>query len=215
MELSVERMRALGVVGTAGPLVFTLDWLLLGLSHPGYTARQETISSLSAHDVPGWPWMVAGQVAMAAALLAIAVLARSALGRRGTAGAVFLVLAAFGIVQASIFRTICNRVDSGWCAPLARSAYPDQQWLHGTGTGVAFASSLLGCLAVAWAAWRAGLVDLAVVSTAAEVISLPLVAWFLLNAESSWHGFAEKLFLLTFAGWSAYSGHRLAAQVSP
>jgi Protein of unknown function (DUF998) len=213
--LSLGRARALGVVGTAGPVVFTLDWLLLGFTHLEYAPRRETISALSAHDAPGWAWMVAGQVAMVAGCLAIAALVRAALGRRGRAGAVLMVLAGYGIVQASAFRTICNRSDSAWCTPLPRSAYPDQQWLHGTGTGVAFGSLLLGCLAVAWAAWGARLVVLAAVSATAGMISLPLVAWFLSNAESSWHGFAEKLFLITLAGWATYVGHRLAAQIRP
>ena len=213
MHLSVDRVHALGALGTVAPLVFTLDWLLLGLWHRGYDPSRETISSLSAHDATGWPWMVAGQISMAAGALAVALLARSALGRPGAVGAAFMALACYGIVQASVFRTICNHSDSRWCMPLPRSAFPHQQWLHGIGTGVAFASLLLGCLGVAWAARRARLMDVAVVSAAAGLISVPLVAWFLSNAESALHGFAEKLFLLTLAGWAAYTSHRLAAAV--
>ena len=47
-------------------------------------------------------------------------------------------------------------------------------------------------------------------SLAAEAVALPHVVWFLLNAETSWHGFAEKVFLTTLAAWVAWCGHRLA-----
>jgi hypothetical protein len=215
VELTEGRRRSLGIVATTGPAVFTLVWLLLGFSHLGYAPRRETISSLSAHDVPGWQWMVAGQVALAAGCWALAVLVRPMIGRRGLVAAWFFALAAYGTLQASAFRTICNHSDAGWCTPLPRSAYPHQQWLHGTGTGIAFGSLLAACVATAWAALGAGLRDLAVVSVAAEVISLPVVIWFLSDAESSWHGFAEKVFLVTLAGWTSYSGHRLAALPRP
>jgi len=209
--VSIDRVRALRAVGTAGPLVFTLDWLLLGRAHRGYAPARETISSLSAHDAAGWPWMVGGQVAMAAGCLALAVLVRWRLGPHGTLGAALMVLAAYGILQASAFRTICNRSDSPWCTPLPRTAYGHQQWLHGIGTGIAFGTLVTACFAVAWAARHARLPDLARVSSAAGLVCLPLVAWFLLSAESAWHGLSEKLFLLTLAGWTVYSTRRLAA----
>ena len=195
--------RALGVVAVAGPLAFTLVWVVLGLAHKGYVPRQETISSLSAHDVPGWPWMVAGQLALAAGFAALALLLPMALGGIGWWPAGFAYLAAYGTVQASAFRTICNHSDAGWCVPLPRSAYPRSQWLHGTGTGIAFGGVLLACAATAYAAGRSGPAwhDVVVWSVAAEAVALPHVVWFLLNAESSWHGWAEKVFLTTLASW--------------
>lgn len=204
--------RALGVVAVAGPLAFTLVWVVLGLAHKGYAPRQETISSLSAHDVPGWPWMVAGQLALAAGFTALALLLPMALGGIGWWPAGFAYLAAYGTVQASAFRTICNHSDAGWCTPLPRSAYPRSQWLHGIGTGIAFGGVLLACAATAYAAGRSGPAwhDVVVWSVAAEAVALPHVGWFLLNAESSWHGWAEKVFLTTLASWVAWCGHRLA-----
>jgi hypothetical protein len=207
--------RALGRVAVAGPIAFTAVWLVLGWSHQGYGPRRETISSLSAHDVPGWPWMVAGQLALAAGFAALALLLPTALGRVGWLPAVFAYLAAYGTVQASAFRTICNHSDSGWCTPLPRSAYPRSQWLHGTGTGIAFGGILLAVAATAYAAGRSGPAwrDVLVWSLAAEAVALPHVVWFLSNAETSWHGLAEKVFLVTLAAWVAWCGHRLARTV--
>jgi Protein of unknown function (DUF998) len=211
----------MGAVAVFGPLLFTLDWVLLGWSHRGYVPRQETISALSAHDVPGWPWMVTGQLALGAGLAALAVLAVRAWGRPGWWPAGFAVIAAYGTVQASAFRTICNRADVGWCTPLPRSAYPRSQWLHGTGTGLAFGGVLLACLATAVVAAGAGdgWGDVARWSLAVEVVALPNVAWFLANAETRWHGLAEKVFLVALAGWVSWCGYRLPrgarSQASP
>ncbi len=201
----------LAAVTVAGPAAFTVTWLVLGWSHPGFLPRQETISSLSAHDVPAWGWMVAGQLALAAGFAALAVLLPLGLGRAGFVPAVFAGVAAYGTVQASAFRTICNHADVTWCTPLPRSAYPRSQWLHGTGTGLAFGGVLIACLSTAVLAARAGeaLRDVVRVSAAVFVVSLPSVVWFLLNAETSWHGLAEKLFLLALAWWVAWTGPRM------
>jgi hypothetical protein len=201
-------LRALAV---CGPVLFTLDWLLLGWSHAGFSPRQETISSLSSHGASWWQIMVAGQAALAVAFVAVAMLCLLALGRRGVATAALLGLAAVGTVQLSVFRTICNRSDAGWCTPMPRSAYPNQQWAHGIGTGIAFASLQLACLACAWGTWRVvALRDVAVVALVAEALALPAVLWFLANAETAWHGLAEKLFLTSLTVFIAYTGLRLA-----
>ena len=205
-------------MAVGGPVVFTLDWVLLGWSHRGYRPRAETISSLSAHDASGWPVMVVGQLALAAAFVAVAVLLVAGLGRRGWPAAGLLGLATVGTIQLSAFRTICNRSDVGWCTPLPHTAYGHEQWLHGTGTAAAFAGLLLACLATAWGAWPVvELRDLVVASVAAEVVALPFVLWFLANADDpldrSWHGFAEKVFFSALAAWTAYAGIRLAAVV--
>jgi hypothetical protein len=200
-------------VAVAGPVLFTLDWWLLGWSHHGFQWRTETISSLTAHNAPAWPVMSVGQVALTAAFLAVGALTVLALGwRRGAAMVVFLVLAALGTIQLTIFRTICNHTDTGWCQKQPRSAYGHEQWLHGIGTGIAFAALQLAVLACAVTTWTVpGLGSLARASVAAEVVALPFTLWFLANAYTTWHGFTEKVFLTTLAAWTAYAGLRLAA----
>jgi Protein of unknown function (DUF998) len=204
--------RALGWVGVAGPVAFTVDWAVLGRVHDGYAPRTETISSLSAHDASGWGWMVAGQLCLAMSFVAVSVLLAYRLGLPGLVAAGWLTLAAYGTLQASAFRTICNHTDAAWCTPQPRSAHPDAQWLHGLGTGIAFGALQLAVVATAWAAWRAGSTwrDVLVVSAVAEGIALPLVVLFLRNAESTWHGVTEKVFLTTLAGWTVYCAVRLS-----
>ena len=190
--------------------MFTADWLVLGWSHHGYRPRTETISSLSAHEATGWAWMVAGQLVLAASLVALAALAAATLGRRGRLPAALLMLSAAGTVQASAFRTICNRSDAGWCTPLPRSAYPHAQWAHGIGTGIAFAALFFACVATAWAVRRdAAHRSVRLASVLTLVVAAPNVLWFLANAETSWHGWSEKIFLGALATWASFCGDRL------
>jgi Protein of unknown function (DUF998) len=208
-------MKVMRVLAVAGPVLFTLDWLVLGLSHRGYDARAETISALSAHNARLWGVMAAGQLAFALALIAVAVAFVRSLGRRGLPTAVLLTLSAYGTIQLTVFRTICTHTDAGWCTPLPRAAYPHQQWAHGVGAGIAFVSLHLACLTAAAATWRlTGMRAVALVAAVAELIALPALIWFVTNADTSWHGFAEKLFLTALATFVAYSGLRLGCPVT-
>jgi hypothetical protein len=205
-------VRLLRTCAVGGAVVFTLDWLILGWSHAGYDTRRETISALAAHNARGWPVMALGQLAFAVALSALATLCVRTLGPRGWPPAVLLGLSALGTLQLTVFRTICTASDAGWCTPLPTSAFPHQQWAHGVGAGIAFASLHLACLACAWATWPvAGRRDVAVAALVAVAIALPNLMWFLVNSTSPWHGFAEKLFLTSLAAFVAYGGVRLSS----
>jgi hypothetical protein len=160
--------------------------------------------------------MVVGQLALTVGFLALVALCLLRLGRGGRLPAGCFALAALGTAQLTAFRTICNRSDVGWCAPLPRSAYPSQQWAHGIGTGIAFAALLLAGLAVGRATWSVpGLRDVALVAICAIAVSLPCVVWFLLNAETVWHGLAEKIFLCALAAFASYTGWRLGTAPAP
>jgi hypothetical protein len=204
----------LASLATWGPVAFTIDWVLLGWSHHGYSARAETISALSAYDASRWWVMATGQLVLAAGFVCCAVLTVQAVGREGLLPATFLVLAAVGTVQATLARTICTTTNSAWCEPLPHDVHGWAQWIHGVGAGIAFTSLLLACLAMAWATRKGrDLRDVFVVSLAAELVALPHIVWFLNNVDTTWHGWAEKVFLTSLAAWSAYAGHRLGAVV--
>lgn len=209
-----DRPRALATLATWAPIVFTVDWILLGWSHDGYSPRAETISALSAYDASRWWVMALGQLVLATGFVACALLTVHALRRRGFLPAILLALAALGIVQATLARTICSSTNAAWCTPLPHSAHGWAQWWHGVGAGIAFTSLLLACLAMAFAAHGVpGFRRLAQVSIVAEFIALPHMLWFLNNVGTAWHGWAEKVFLTSLAAWSAYAGHRLGAVV--
>jgi hypothetical protein len=208
--------RVLTVIAVGGPVIFTAVWLSLGLAHRRYSLRTETISALSAHNAPGWPVMVVGQLVLAAGLFALAALTVDTLGRRGAGAAILITLGAAGTVQASIARTICFTNDGRWCTPLPRSAYPSAQWVHGIGTGIVFSSIILACFVLAWAVAPISVLDdVRWVSIGTATLGIPLVLWFLRNVQTSWHGFAEKLFLLALGGWASYVGYRLGTTSSP
>jgi Protein of unknown function (DUF998) len=205
--------RVLTALAIAAPLVFTVDWVLLGLSHRGYSMRTETISALSAHNAPGWALESAGGLVLATGFVLVAVLLIDRLGARAAVPALFFGLSALGTAQASVFRTICFTNDGAWCTPLPRSAYPSGQWLHGVGTGVVFTSLLLACLSLAWVTRRIpDLRDLAPLSVATAVVCVPAVVWFLRNVNTHWHGFAEKVFLFVLAAWTSYTAFRIGTR---
>jgi Protein of unknown function (DUF998) len=210
------RVRLAAALSVAGPLLFTLDWVLDGWAHRGYSLTAEPISALSAHDASAAWVALIGQFAFVIAFVALSWLVWKSLRGRGIPAVVFLLLTAVGTTVLSVERTICTDTDRAWCTPLSHDAYPDAQWAHGIGTSIGFVSALVAMLLVAWAAWpREDLHPLAVGSLVAEAIALPCVYWFLVTVGQQWHGLSEKIFLTTIAGWTAVTGIVLAAQLQP
>ncbi len=210
------KVRLAAALSVAGPLLFTLDWVLDGWAHRGYSLTAEPISALSAHDASAAWVVLIGQFAFVVAFVALSWLVWRSLGRRGIPAVILLLLTAVGTAVLSLERTICTDTDRAWCTPLSHAAYPDAQWAHGIGTSIGFISALLAMLLLAWAAWpREDLHPLAVGSLVAEAIALPCVYWFLVTVGQQWHGLSEKIFLTTVAGWTAVTGIVLAAQLQP
>jgi hypothetical membrane protein len=99
---SAGRGEPLGGLAVAGPLLFTLAWLIAWPVQDEYSARRETISALAAVDAQqGWI-MILGFLALglgsAALGLALPRAARSGISTR--IGAALLLLAGLGIVVA-------------------------------------------------------------------------------------------------------------------
>ena len=159
----------------------------------------------------GPSWLPGNSFAVGFAVTALLVV--DSLGVRGLPPAVFLALAAAGSVQASFARTICFTNDGAWCTPLSRSAYPSAQWLHGIGTGVAFTSLLLACLAfVLVARGEPALRPPARAALAAVTIAGPMCFWFLATRPRRGTG-SQKIFLLVLGAWTSYLSFYLGVRV--
>lgn len=65
-------LRAAALCGIAGPLLFTLAWLLLGALEPGYDPTAQFISELAAHGASNALPMVAAFLALGALTIAFA-----------------------------------------------------------------------------------------------------------------------------------------------
>ncbi len=197
-------------VGVAGPVVFTLLWIVLGDASPGYSQRAETISALSAVGAPG-RWIMLAGFALLAVSFAVTAAAGLASGRYGTAAPAFVGIAALGVLIAAVAPTSCS--NPAWCRPV--SASPVGGW-HALGAGLMFAGLPLAMLAVAWSSRRgprrrgssrrAGGFDawLAVVTF---VVAVPLLLWFL-SDPGSWRGFAEKAYVTVLLAWAAWLATR-------
>ena len=77
-------LRLLAACGVAGPALFTLAWIVLGLLRPGYDPVAQFISELAERGAPGAPPMIAAFLALGARTLAFSVgLHRGIAGGRG------------------------------------------------------------------------------------------------------------------------------------
>lgn len=193
----------------AGQVLFTAAWLLLPLTHDGYSHRRETISVLAAVGAPAWQLMSAGFLACTAGFLAAAVLVAHRTFRpgriQGLAVPALLCLAAVGTLTAGLARTVCGQDSASWCTPGAGD--PLSAAAHGIGAGLAFASLHTAALVVAVTARRGSALEgTRTVSIVVLALSLPHLAWFSLQLDDpgEWFGYAEKVFVTLTNGWAAW-----------
>ncbi len=157
-------------MGVAGPVVFTLLWIVLGDAHSGYSQRTETISALAAVGAPG-RWLMLAGFGLLAVSLAVTALGAAAPGdpslgdpslgdpslggtvsrRYGSLAPAFVGVAALGVLLAAVAPTSCS--NAAWCRPVSYSGVGG--W-HALGAGLMFAGLPLAMLAVAWVSrrWR-------------------------------------------------------------
>lgn len=179
----------------AGPALFTLAWLLLGWSHPGYSQVEDSISVLAAYRAPGAWVMSAAFVLQALSMATAGVLLRR---RSGWAAALLLVNAAATLVVAAA-RIPCGPDDAAWCLP---SEHPTSYAVHVVAATLALTSLSLAPAATA----VQGSGGLASSGLAASVVMVPLLVWF---AAADAAGWAEKAVVTVGIWWAAAAGVRI------
>lgn len=172
-----------------GPVVFTGSWLLLGLSHDGYSHVNGSISVLAAYGAPGAWVMTVAFVVQAAAMALAGRLLRSA---DGWTAALLVVNAAATLIVA-VARIGCGGADADWCTP---SAHPLSEAVH-----VVAATVALGTLSLAPLAF--GLhrrLPAAGLALGCFVVMAPLLVWFGIAGSAGW---AEKAVVTIGIWWAA------------
>lgn len=209
---SAGRGEPLGGVAVAGPLLFTLAWLIAWPVQDEYSPRRETISALAAVDAQqGWI-MILGFLALGLGTAALGLaLPRAVRGGVSTRiGAALLLLAGLGIVVAGLARLDCSpglavcdtRIDAG-----------DVSWhhkVHDLAGVLVFQALVIAQFVLARAfqrddRWR----DLRTYSVISGVASVVLLVLFGTGVTGDWNGLMQRLFLALPLVWIVVVGVRV------
>ena len=205
--------RVLGWCADAGPVVFTVAWVVASGVQEEYSARREDISALAAIDAQHASIMIAGIVALGLGLLALGLGLVNAIhdGVSATVGSVLLVLAGLSFVVAGVARNDCSselqackeRVESG-----------DVSWHHNVHDLVGGSVFLLLVIAplVLARAFRADSrwSDLRRYSLLTGALTFALLLVALAEPFEGWNGLIQRVVLALPLLWIAVLGTRLA-----
>lgn len=201
-----------GVAGTAGPLIWWVVVVVLGLLWPEYSAVTNTISEVAA---VGAPYAVVQQLnfyVLGVSILVFAggLLAWSHRGWRLVLGVSLLFVFGIGVIVAGYFQVDPNNLDA------ATSQYHDAASL------ITFPVAVLGVIITSWGlshddGWPGyrhrfvplGIAVLAIGSFVILILGLtsaPRVEGF---RSVGWGGLGQRIFLLVLTGWLAYHGRSL------
>jgi hypothetical membrane protein len=201
----------LGRLAVAGPIAFTIAWLIGGFAQDEYSVRREDISALAALDAQNAWIMITGFLFLAAGTVALAAgLASTLNGRPAVIGSILVLIAGVGIAVAGLARNDCSseltacadRVDAG-----------DVSWhhmVHDTVSLVIFLALVAAPLVLARAFrrdehWQ----NLRGYSVATGLVGFVLLVLFVTEAAGSWNGLLQRVFVSVPFLWIAVLGFRL------
>ena len=202
----------------AGPVIFTVAWLVAGSVQDVYSPRREDISALAALDAQHAWIMIAGIIALSLGLIALGVGLAGAIqdGRSATAGPILLVLGGLSFTAAGLARNDCSselqtckeRVEAG-----------DVSWHHIVHDVVGIAAFVV--LAVAplvlarafradsrWTKFRR-------YSLLTGALTLALLLVFGGELFEGWNGLVQRVLVLVPVVWVAVLGTHLVQIARP
>lgn len=140
--MRLGRLAAAG--GVAGPVLFTVAWLIGSLRQAGHSAAEVQLSGLAAEDATDPQIMMAGFVALGACSIAFgAALAKVTAPR--SAGPRLVIVAGAAAIAAGVFRRDHLL--------LAGPGFAGESWhnqVHDVASGVAYAAMLAAPLVLGW-----------------------------------------------------------------
>jgi hypothetical membrane protein len=210
--MATSRSVWLGRLAIAGPIAFTLAWLVGGLVQDEYSVRQEDISALAALDAR-YAWiMIAGFLLLGVGTVALAAgLASTLKYRSARVGSVLLMIAGVGIAVAGLARNDCS---SELLACAVRVDAGEVSWhhkLHDTVSLVVFLALIAAPLVVARAfgrdiSWR----PLRTYSIVTGLFGFVLLVLYVVEAGGPSNGIMQRVFVSVLFVWIAVAGSRLS-----
>jgi hypothetical membrane protein len=213
---SVEdtRIRRLGLVAAAGPIVFVIGWAVGAATQDGFRIIRDDESALAAIGADH-PWItMTGDTVLGIGILALSIALAALLdGKRGTIGYVLLATAGLCAIIQALVREDCVS-DLGLCAAAGRSeAATWRQPVHDSAAFIAFIAILAAAIVLAGPLRRLGWRTVAKYSMGTGAIGTVLLVFYIAVSESDIAGLAQFLFLLVTLGWVTVLGLRISARL--
>lgn len=212
--VSLSSTRRLGLLGAAGPVIFTLAWIVSAVIQSDYSVRREDISGLAAETADAAWLMIAGFVVMGSCTILLGVGLLRALGGplRRRIGPVLVVSAGVAIIGAGLFRNDCSSTRAE-CEALIEAG--DVSWQHSAHdlvSGVLFLAFILAPLCTGWGLrgkpyWQ----PLSLPSMLLTPVLIVLVTLYAGEAFPAWNGVMQRLLVSSAFLWLAVMGLRLYA----
>jgi hypothetical membrane protein len=202
----------LGRLAMAGPIAFTIAWLLGGLVQDEYSLRQEDISALAATDAQHAWIMITGFVLVGLGTVALAAGLASTLRSLSAAiGSVLLMIAGIGLTVAGLARNDCS---SELPACAARVDAGEVSWhnqVHDNVSLILFLALIASPLVFARAfgrdhRWR----PLRTYSIVTGLLGFALLVLYVIGSAGAWNGLLQRIFISVLLVWIALVGFRLS-----
>ncbi len=202
----------LGRLALAGPIAFTIAWLVGGLVQDEYSPRQEDISALAALDAQHAWIMITGFVLLGVGTVALAAgLASTLRYPSAVIGSILLVIAGIGLMVAGLARNDCS---SELPACAARVDAGEVSWHHEVHDNVSliiFLALIAAPLVLARAFgrddhWR----PLRAYSIVTGLLGFALLVLYVIAPAGTWNGLVQRIFVSVLFLWIAVLGLRLA-----
>ena len=202
----------LGRLAMAGPIAFTIAWLVGGIVQDEYSLSQEDISALAAMDAQHAWIMITGFVLLGLGTVALAAGLASTLRYLSAAiGSVLLMIAGIGLTAAGLARNDCSselpacaaRVDAG------EVSWHDQ--VHDNISLILFLALIAAPLVFARAfgrddRWR----PLRTYSIVTGLLGFALLVLYVIGSAGAWKGLVQRSFISVLLVWIALVGFRLS-----
>ena len=202
----------LGRLAMAGPIAFTIAWLLVGLIQDEYSLRQEDISALAALDAQHAWFMITGFVLLGAGTVALAAgLARTLRSPSAVIGSILLMIGGVGLAVAGLARNDCS---SELPACAARVDAGEVSWHHQVHDNISLII-FLALIAAALVFGRAFARDdrwrpLRTYSIVTGLIGFALLVLYVIGFAGTWNGLVQRIFVSVLFLWIAVLGFRLS-----
>src|SRR5215211_351670 len=183
----------LGLLSMAGPIAFTIAWIIGGLIQDVYSLRLEDISALAAMDAQ-YAWiMITGFVLLGVGTVALAVGLVSTLRYASAViGSVLLMVAGIGLVVVGLARNDCSTELPACAARVDAGEVSSHHQVHDYVSLIMFLALIAAALVCARAFgrddhWR----HLRVYSVATGVFGFALLVLYVIEPAVTWNGFVQ------------------------